>query len=210
MGRAKGHDFQAQDIFFGEELAVSEASEEHAGLSVLADGTKEWRLHGELHREDGPARIRLNGDTEYWRHGKRNAGDPAKPVVVYHSNVGKRGAVLAQWVSASGADTLSVRLPIEDDYNHKFMMDAILEHDWNALEYLGHLAKEVGPLKDIGIGSLEWLDEKGRWHREGGPACVTEYVMHWMEACTSPDDALESRKMSQIKTELEAKYGREY
>ena len=35
------------------------------GLTVSSDGTKEWRVNGELHREDGPA-IELPNGTKYW------------------------------------------------------------------------------------------------------------------------------------------------
>lgn len=42
---------------------------------TLSDGTQEYRLDGELHREDGPARIFSNG-TEHWRlNGKLHRED---------------------------------------------------------------------------------------------------------------------------------------
>ena len=35
------------------------------GLTINADGTKCWYLHGKLHREDGPA-IEVADGTKYW------------------------------------------------------------------------------------------------------------------------------------------------
>ena len=47
--------------------------------AVLDDGTKEWRdSNGELHRVDGPAVERPNGDWEWRLEGKRHrVGGPA-------------------------------------------------------------------------------------------------------------------------------------
>ena len=33
---------------------------------VYADGTKEWRQHGQVHRVDGPAIEWRNGSVEWW------------------------------------------------------------------------------------------------------------------------------------------------
>ena len=37
---------------------------------VYFSGTKEWRLNGKLHREDGPAVERANGSKEWWLNGE--------------------------------------------------------------------------------------------------------------------------------------------
>jgi hypothetical protein len=37
-----------------------------------ANGHKEWWLNGKLHREDGPAREYANGTKEWWLNGKRH------------------------------------------------------------------------------------------------------------------------------------------
>lgn len=38
-------------------------------------GRQEWHLNGELHREDGPARIHLDGSKEWWINGKEHRED---------------------------------------------------------------------------------------------------------------------------------------
>ena len=52
------------------------AANEQPQMQVFKNGDKEWRLHGELHREDGPAIELANGDKSWWLHGKihRNNG----------------------------------------------------------------------------------------------------------------------------------------
>ena len=55
-----------------------EAVEEQPQMTTNWRGTKKWRLHGQLHREDGPAIEMANGDKEWWLHGKRHRdGAPA-------------------------------------------------------------------------------------------------------------------------------------
>ena len=39
------------------------------------DGTKFWIVDGQLHREDGPAVIRMNGTQEWWLNGKLHRED---------------------------------------------------------------------------------------------------------------------------------------
>ena len=38
-------------------------------VKVYADGTKEWYLNGQLHREDGPAIERVDGYKSWWLNG---------------------------------------------------------------------------------------------------------------------------------------------
>ena len=44
-------------------------------VKVYSDGTKEWYLNGELHREDGPAIELSNGTKEWYLNGKRHRED---------------------------------------------------------------------------------------------------------------------------------------
>ena len=44
-------------------------------LEILANGSKEWRLNGKLHRLDGPAREFANGTKEWWQNGKPHRED---------------------------------------------------------------------------------------------------------------------------------------
>ena len=46
-----------------------------------ADGDKQWWFHGELHREDGPAIERAGGYKEWWLNGSRHREDG--PAVEY-------------------------------------------------------------------------------------------------------------------------------
>ena len=42
---------------------------------LYADGTKQWRLNGKLHREDGPAVECASGTKEWFLHGKYHRED---------------------------------------------------------------------------------------------------------------------------------------
>lgn len=44
-------------------------------VKTIFDDREEWRLHGQLHREDGPAVVRNNGDKLWYRHGKLHRED---------------------------------------------------------------------------------------------------------------------------------------
>ena len=44
-------------------------------MSVDANGTKKWCLHGKRHREDGPAVEYADGTKHWWFHGKRHRED---------------------------------------------------------------------------------------------------------------------------------------
>ena len=49
-----------------------------SNLSVLEDGTKEWRLNGKRHNENGPAVVFSNGEKEWYINGKlHNENGPA-------------------------------------------------------------------------------------------------------------------------------------
>jgi hypothetical protein len=45
------------------------------GLNVNNNGAKHWYLHGQRHREDGPALEWANGHKEWWLHGERHRED---------------------------------------------------------------------------------------------------------------------------------------
>ena len=40
-------------------------------VQVFENGSKSWRLNGELHREEGPAVEWATGEKEWWLNGKR-------------------------------------------------------------------------------------------------------------------------------------------
>ena len=43
---------------------------DYTGIVEYADGGKEWRKNGELHRKDGPAYVENCGYKEWWLDGK--------------------------------------------------------------------------------------------------------------------------------------------
>ena len=45
-----------------------ENQNEQPTLETFADGLKEWRLNGQIHREDGPALEFSNGSKEWWQN----------------------------------------------------------------------------------------------------------------------------------------------
>ena len=45
------------------------------GMIVCANGSREWYLNGEPHREDGPAVERPDGTREWYLNGKRHRED---------------------------------------------------------------------------------------------------------------------------------------
>ena len=57
--------------------AENAAANEQPQMRMNKNGSKEWRLHGVLHREDAPAIEWNNGDKEWWLHGKRHREDGA-------------------------------------------------------------------------------------------------------------------------------------
>ena len=50
---------------------------------IYPDGTKEWRLNGKIHREDGPAIEHANGSKHWYLNGKRHREDD--PAIEYAS-----------------------------------------------------------------------------------------------------------------------------
>ena len=46
-------------------------------------GTKEWIKNGDLHREDGPAKIYVDGGEYWYKNGERHREDG--PAVIYHT-----------------------------------------------------------------------------------------------------------------------------
>ena len=51
------------------------AANEQPQMKVNKYGVKEWRLHGIMHREDGPAVERANGDKFWYHHGALHRED---------------------------------------------------------------------------------------------------------------------------------------
>lgn len=59
-------------------LYTENAAQRKPTMSVSLDGDKEWRLHGKLHRDDGPAVEYEDGIRAWYQHGKlHRIGAPA-------------------------------------------------------------------------------------------------------------------------------------
>src|SRR5665213_1239100 len=81
MGRGSGADVDFDDV---ERVALDDTAAAFHALAAKPvmrrrpDGAREWRCHGKLHREDGPAVEREDGTREWWRDGNRHReGGPA-------------------------------------------------------------------------------------------------------------------------------------
>jgi hypothetical protein len=57
------------------ELYVENAAKQEPTMTLTPEGDKEWRLHGKLHREDGPAVEYANGSKKWYLHGKLHRED---------------------------------------------------------------------------------------------------------------------------------------
>ncbi|WP_276947111.1 hypothetical protein [Ferrimicrobium acidiphilum] len=55
--------------------------------TITKSGSKEWRLHGRLHRLDGPAVIYADGSERWYRHGKLHRLDGPAVVDSYDDRV---------------------------------------------------------------------------------------------------------------------------
>lgn len=51
-------------------------------ILTFPDGTRAYLMGGQLHREDGPARVAPNGDMTWLHHGQEHREDG--PAVVFH------------------------------------------------------------------------------------------------------------------------------
>ena len=52
------------------EFVLSKLAASEPEMKVLPNGTKEWKLNGKLHREDGPAVEKSNGTKFWWLDGE--------------------------------------------------------------------------------------------------------------------------------------------
>jgi hypothetical protein len=112
-----------------------------------SDGSKEWYLNGELHREDGPAFEHSDGTKEWFLNGKLHREDG--PAV--------------EWPDGSKAWYLNGKRHREDG-------PAVEYSDGSKSWYLnGKLHREDGPAIEHSNGSKEWYLNRKR-HREDGPA----------------------------------------
>jgi hypothetical protein len=119
------------------------------GRSILTDGTQEWWLGGERHREDGPAVIWADGRTDWYLNGLRHRKDG--PAVVYPDG----GMLWYRNGVAHRDDGPAVNTP-----------DGMQEWWVGGLRH-----REDGPAVIHANGSKEWW-LNGQRHRTDGPAVV--------------------------------------
>lgn len=128
---------------------------------VLKDGTVEYRLRGELHRDRGPARVRPDGTREWWRNGFPCRLDDGPSV--------EHADGSCDWVTAWGFD--------RDDGPARVGADGSREY-WQA----GELHRDDDqPARIHADGTREfWV--RGRMHRDGDqPAYVgADGERRWM------------------------------
>jgi hypothetical protein len=102
------------------------------------DGTKEWRLNGERHREDGPAVERANGTKQWYLNGKRH----------------REGGPAVEWADGTKEWHLNGKLHREDGPAAEWP-DGTKEWYLN-----GKFHREDGP-------AIEWADGTKHWYLNG-------------------------------------------
>jgi hypothetical protein len=118
---------------------------------IRGDGTREWWMNGERHREGGPAVEYSNGDYEWWVRGKlHREGGPA----LLHKNSLEEWRINGEYYRADGP--AHIIKGAESIHPNGIRFD--------------NLSKE----RQRNIGKMiieEWYPEKGKGlHRDAGPA----------------------------------------
>jgi len=121
-----------------------------SNLSVLEDGTKEWRLNGKRHNENGPAVIWADGYKAWYINGKRhNENGPA----IIWSNGDKWWYINGELHNENGP--------------------AVIAIDGTKAWYInGELHKKNGPAVIDIDGYKAWFIN-GKRHNENGPAIIS-------------------------------------
>jgi hypothetical protein len=152
------------------------------------NGDKSYRIHGELHREDGPA-IYSNGHKEWWVNGQLHREDG--PAIEYSNGHhkewcinGKRHRLEGPAIEyADGAKSWWLNgIPLsEEEFNEKVKMIPIKKEFDDRIEYHlpnGDLHREDGPAVEYSDGGKQWCIN-GKLHREDGPAVEWENGARW-------------------------------
>jgi hypothetical protein len=83
---------------------------------VVVDGTKEWRLHGKWHREDGPAVEWADGGKSWFLNGRLHREDG--PAIEYSSGT-KEWYLNGEWVHPETIVDLHLSRGVFCYYNEK-------------------------------------------------------------------------------------------
>ena len=156
------------------------------GMIVDVWGDKKWYLHGELHREDGPAIERANGDKSWCLNGVRHRVDgPAEE-------------------SSSGHKSWYI-----NGKCHREHGPAIEYADGGKAWWVnGRLHRTDGPAVEKADGSKKWYLH-GELHRENGPALISasgvqEWYLNGVEVTEQIVMHPETLNVNQIKKERNA------
>lgn len=154
-----------RDLGLFEMIYINEEKEYPVKSETYFDGDRieRWRdSDGELHRENGPAKIVYRGNTddikeEHWyKHGKKHRED-GPSFIIY--NTARDGI---EWVTAYYIN----------DGLHREDGPAYTRADGRKAWYINDVPhREDGPAIDYGNGQKEWYIN-GKRHREDGPALI--------------------------------------
>ncbi len=124
---------------------------------IKVDGAQHWYQHGTRHRDDGPAVIEADGTQEWWQHGE------------YHRDDGPA------WIWPDGTQVW-----YQHGKRHRDGGPAMIEPDGTQWWYQHNkVHREDGPAVINASGTLEWWCH-GEVHKEDGPAViVTDGTQRW-------------------------------
>lgn len=146
------------------------------------DGSEEWRLNGELHREDGPAVTFADGSQVWMVRGHRHRiGGPA-------------------FICQNGTEEWWVDGDLHRENGPAVTLADGTEEWWKEWWVDGEYHREDGPAIERTDGSKEWYF-KGVLHRIGGPALEGIREEWWVEGVEYTEE--EYKKKYPICTTLE-------
>jgi hypothetical protein len=144
---------------------------------IKVDGTQEWYQHGELHREDGPAIVELDGWQSWYQHNKLHRDDG--PAMVMNSG--------EQYWYRHGE-------PHRDDGPAVTYADG--SQDWYQH---GFRHRDDGPAMVWVSGEQRWF-QHGKPHREDGPAWITpsgDQYWYWRGKAVTEEEHAKLREQSE-------------
>jgi hypothetical protein len=173
-------------IKFDEKKYQPSMSTSPVGIPTMTDnnGQKEWRLNGELHREDGPAIEKVNGDKEWYVNGKLHRNDgPAveysdKPLSEFSMEVLKEDGPSYEYVDSIFVSVNGYKAWYIEGERHRDDGPAVeysygnkefYPFNYNAWYMNGQRHREDGPAYSDSEGDKEWY-LCGELHCEDGPA----------------------------------------
>jgi hypothetical protein len=170
-------------------------------MTVDEDGTKQWHLNGEPHREDGPAVETVDGAKEWWLHGVRHRDDG--PAI-------ETAKSREWWVNGKlhREDGPAVEREKQKSWwlngqQHRTDGPAWERTDGSRQWWVnGVLHREDGPAIENANGNREWW-VNGLLHRDDGPAVINpDGSFEWRVNGREPDAAEIGRLLERIQQKL--------